>query len=147
MPTRVQVSWRMLFEPLSVKTSAIQNRVCTGYHPQNEGKYLEVSPDVFLKKKKRGNDRSSKLNYELVNYLVDLFNDTFNKRGVTTKPGAYLKYVKDKYRVHIQKNLNRYECPPMIPKREWKALLDYAKQKTLKKEGKILPDLARYAIL
>ena len=41
----------MLLDPLSVKTSSSQNRVCTGYHPRNEGKYLEVSPDVFLKKK------------------------------------------------------------------------------------------------
>ena len=52
MPTRVQVSWHMLLEPLSVKTLAIPNQVCTRYHPQNEGKYLEVSLDVFLKKKK-----------------------------------------------------------------------------------------------
>ena len=45
----------MLLEPLSAKTSAIQNQVCTGYHPQNEGKYLEVAPDVFLKKLKLKN--------------------------------------------------------------------------------------------
>ena len=52
IPTWVQVSWQMLLEPLSVKTSAIQIQACTGYHPINEGKYLEVSPDVLLKKRK-----------------------------------------------------------------------------------------------
>jgi hypothetical protein len=53
----------------------------------------------------RWNAQSSKLKDELINYLVGLFGETFNKRGVTLKAGAYLKYVRDQYRVHIQKYL------------------------------------------
>jgi hypothetical protein len=29
----------------------------------------------------------------------------------------------------------RYECPPSIPEREWKALIDDAKEKKLRKTG------------
>ena len=57
-----------------------------------------------------------------------------------------IKYVRDPHRVHVQKN-PRYKCPLTITKMEWKSLLDDAKEKTLKKEGKTLPDQARYLIL
>jgi hypothetical protein len=39
------------------------------------------------------------------------------------------------YRVHLQKN-PRYEHPPAVPEREWKALIEDAKEKKLRKEGK-----------
>ena len=54
---------------------------------------------------------------------------------VTSKEGIYLKYLCDQYRVHLQKN-PKYELHPGIPEREWKALVEYAKDKTLQKEGK-----------
>lgn len=63
------------------------------------------------------NAESSKFKDELINYLVSLFSDTFNKRGVTAKAREYLKYVRDQYRVHIKRN-PRYECPPIILERE-----------------------------
>ena len=94
----------------------------------------------------RWNAQSSKLKDELIEYLVNLFSDTFNKGGVTTKARAYLKYVRDQYRVHIQKN-PRYECPLMILEREWKTLQDDSKEKTLQKEGKTIPGPARYVII
>ena len=51
------------------------------------------------------NAKSYKLKDDLINYLAIPFGDTFNKRGVTTKASAYLKYVRDQYMVHIQKTL------------------------------------------
>ena len=52
---------------------------------------------LFPPYRKGGNCKaqSLKLKYELINYLVIIFNDTFNKSGVTSKVGAYLKYVRD----------------------------------------------------
>jgi hypothetical protein len=79
----------------------------------------------------RWNSQSSKLKYELINKLVGLFGEgSFNKSGVSSKAGAYLKYLWDQYRVHLQKN-PKYEHPPMIPEREWKALQEDAKEKML----------------
>ena len=40
----------------------------------------------------------------------------------------------------------RYECPPMIPAREWKSLVEYGKKMDLRKEGKLPPSTGRYAI-
>ena len=93
----------------------------------------------------RWNTQSLKLKDELINYLVGLFGDTFNKRGVIARENAYSKYVKDQYRVHLQK-IPRCENPPMILEREWKSLPNDAKEKTLKKEGKTLPGPTRYVI-
>lgn len=94
----------------------------------------------------RWSAQSSKLKDQLINYLVRLFGDTFYKRGVTTKVRAYLKYVRDKYRVHLKKN-HRYERPPMIIEREWKDLLDDEMDNTLKKEGRTLPSPTMYVII
>jgi hypothetical protein len=65
--------------------------------------------------------------------LVGLFNEgSFNKFGVSSKAGAYLKYMRDQYRVHLPKN-PKYEHPPMIFEREWKALQEYEKENMLRK--------------
>lgn len=58
----------------------------------------------------------------------DLMN--FNKIGVTSKACLYLKYLRDQYRVHLKIN-PKYERPPTIPEREWKALVEDAKEKAL----------------
>ena len=54
--------------------------------------------------------------------------------------------MRDQYGVHLQKN-PKYEHPPVIPEREWKALMEDAKDKTLRKERKTLPESVRYATL
>ena len=97
--------------------------------------------------RRRWNSQSSKLKNELINKLVGLFGEgSFNKYGVSSKASAYLKYMRDKYRVHLQQK-PKYEHPQMIPKREWKALQDDAKEKMLQKEGKTPPSSGRYAAL
>ena len=48
--------------------------------------------------------------------------------------GEYLKYTQDVYRRILAGN-PRYEHPPSIPEREWKAITDDAKDKILKKLG------------
>jgi hypothetical protein len=68
--------------------------------------------------------------------------DTFDKREVSKAVGLYLKYIHDMYRVKL-KNNPRYECPPIIPKREWKAFIEDAKEKRLRKEGRNPPGLGR----
>ena len=66
----------------------------------------------------RWNSQSYKLKDELINNLVGLFGEgSFKKSGVSSKVGAYLKYMRDQYRVHLQEN-PKYECPPMIPERD-----------------------------
>ena len=56
-----------------------------------------------------------------------------------------MKIVRDQYRVHLEKN-PRYECPPMIPSREWKSLMEYGKERVVRKLGKIPLGTWRYAI-
>jgi hypothetical protein len=70
-----------------------------------------------------------------MDYLEGLFGvDTFNTKAVTSVAGEYLKYTWDVYRQSLAKN-PRYENPPSIPKREWKAIIDDAKEKILRKSG------------
>jgi hypothetical protein len=83
----------------------------------------------------RWNCQNSNLKKELMNYLEGLFGvDTFNKKMVTAIVGEYLKYTRDIYRRRLVGN-PRYECPPSIPKREWKEIIDDAKEKILKTLG------------
>jgi hypothetical protein len=77
--------------------------------------------------------QNSNLKKELMDYLEGLFGvDTFNTKVVTSATGEYLKYTRDVYRRSLAKN-PRYEHPPSIPEREWKAIIDDAKEKILRK--------------
>jgi hypothetical protein len=69
-------------------------------------------------------------------YLESLFGvDTFNKTLATAAVGQYLKYTRETYMNHLKQNY-RYECPLLIPEREWKALIEDTKEKKLTDEGK-----------
>jgi len=71
-----------------------------------------------------------------MDYLENLFGvDTFNKTLAMAATGQYLKYTRETYRRHLKQN-DRYERPLMIPEREWKALIEDAKEKKLTDEGK-----------
>ena len=74
-------------------------------------------------------DRKTKnLKDELTNRLVGMFgNDTFDTTKVLKKVGQHMKIVRDQYRVHLERN-PRYECPLMIPSKEWKALVEDGKR-------------------
>ena len=83
----------------------------------------------------RWNFQNSNLKKELVDYLEGLYGvDTFNKKALTSAAGEYLKYMHDVYRRSLERN-PRYERPPSIPEREWKAIIDDAKEKILRKSG------------
>ena len=70
-----------------------------------------------------------------MDYLEGLFGvDMFNTKAVTSAAGEYLKYTQDVYRRSLARN-PRYECSQSIPKREWKVIIDDAKEKILKKSG------------
>ena len=78
--------------------------------------------------------------------MVGLFGkDNFDIEKFLKKVGQHLNIVQDQYRVYLEKN-PRYECPPMIPSREWKALVEDGKEKGLRKVGKIPRGTRRYAI-
>jgi hypothetical protein len=86
--------------------------------------------------RERWNSQNSNLKKELMDYLESLFGvDTFNKTLATVAAGQYLKYTRETYRKHLKQN-DRYEHPLMIPEREWKALIEDAKEKKLTDEGK-----------
>ena len=67
--------------------------------------------------------------------MVNLFGDTFNKKGVPAAASLNLKYVRADYRDNLQIN-TKYEHPPMVLEKDWKALMDDAKEKELRKQGK-----------
>ena len=70
--------------------------------------------------------------------MVILFGDTFNKKGVTATTSLNLKYARADYRDNLQINL-KYECPLMVPENEQNFLMDDAKEKALRKQGKTRP--------
>ena len=84
------------------------------------------------------NAQNDKLKDDLMNHMVNLFGDTFNKKGVNATAGLNLKYVREDYRDNLQINHN-YEHPPMVPAKEWKELIEDAKEKELIKKGKTRP--------
>ena len=70
-----------------------------------------------------------------MDYLEGLFRvDMFNKKVVTFVVGEYLKYTRDGYRRSLEGN-PRYENPPSILEREWKAIIVDAKEKIFKKSS------------
>ena len=70
-----------------------------------------------------------------MNHMVNLFGETFNKKGVTAATGLNLKYARAYYRDNFQNN-HKYERSSMVPEKEWKALIEDAKEKALRKQGK-----------
>ena len=92
-------------------------------------------------------DRQTKnLKGDLTNRLVGMFgNETFDTTKVLKKIGKCMNIVQNQYRVHLERN-PRYECPLMIPSREWKALMEDGKERGLRKPGKIPLGTGRYAI-
>ena len=73
-------------------------------------------------------------------------NDNFNGVEVLKKVGQHIKIVRDQFRVHLERN-PKYECHPMIPIREWKALVEDGKERALRKERKLPPGIGRYEIV
>ena len=87
----------------------------------------------------RWDKQTKTLKDELINRLVVMFDsETFNRAEVLKKVGQHMQIVMDQFRVHIERN-PRYELPPMISTREWKALVDNGKERDLIKEGKLQP--------
>jgi hypothetical protein len=83
----------------------------------------------------RWNGQDRNLKDELIIHMVSLFGNTFNKKVVTHLAGESLKYTRVQYRKRLEENL-KYECPPMVWKKEWKELIEDAKDNFLKIQGK-----------
>ena len=72
-----------------------------------------------------------------------MFNsETFNREKVLKKVGQHMNIVRDQFTVHLERNPS-YEFPPMIPAREWKSLIEYGKERALRKERKLPPSTGR----
>ena len=69
--------------------------------------------------------------------MVNLFGNTFNKKVVAKLVDENLKYTRAQYRDKLQLDL-KHERPPMVPEKEWKALIEDAKEKLLKTKKKKL---------
>ena len=67
--------------------------------------------------------------------MVNLFDNTFNKKVVTKLADENLKYIGTQYRDKLQLDL-KHECPPMGPEKEWKEFIADAKENLLKRQGK-----------
>jgi hypothetical protein len=76
------------------------------------------------------NAQNPSLKKDLIDHLVNLFGDSFNKIRVNSLVNTHLKYVRDQYRVHLKTN-PRYKHPSMIPKIEWKNVLEDAKENAM----------------
>ena len=83
----------------------------------------------------RWNAQNDKLKDDLMNDMFNLFGDTFNRKGATATASLDLKYVRKNYRDNLKIN-PKYECPLVVPKKDWKALMDYTKEKELRKTRK-----------
>ena len=81
------------------------------------------------------NAQNEKFKDYLMNHIVILFGETFNKKGVTTAAGLNLKYVRADYGDNLQIN-HKYESPLIFLEKEWKVLMDDSKEKELRKQGK-----------
>ena len=73
-----------------------------------------------------------------MNHMVIMFGDTFNKSEITSRAGAYQKYVIDQYRVQLKKN-PKYDHPLAIPERESDNIQDNTKESALRHEQKTPP--------
>ena len=62
----------------------------------------------------------------LIDHMVNLFGNTFNKKVVAKLDDENLKYTRAQYRDKLQLDL-KHECPPIVPEKEWKALIEDAK--------------------
>ena len=84
------------------------------------------------------NAQNDKFKDDMMNHIINLFGDTFNKKGFTATIGLNLKYVREDYRENLQIN-PKYEHPMMVSKKEWKVLMDDVKEKALRKKRKTQP--------
>jgi hypothetical protein len=67
--------------------------------------------------------------------MVNLFGNTFNKKVVTKLASKNLKYTRAQYRDKLQIDL-KHKRPPMVSEKEWKVLIDNAKDNLFKKQGR-----------
>ena len=81
------------------------------------------------------NDQDSKKKDDLIDHMVNLFGNTFNKKVVRKLAGKNLKYIRAQYSEKLQLDL-KHEHPPMVPEKEWKALIEDEKDNLFKKQGR-----------
>jgi hypothetical protein len=79
-----------------------------------------------------GQDRKKK--DELIYHMVNLFDNTFNKKVVTKLANENL--TRAQYREKLRLYLKN-ECSPMVLEKEWKTLIEDAKENFLKKKEDI----------
>ena len=81
------------------------------------------------------NGQDSKNKDDLIDHMVNLFSNTFNKKVVTNLADDNLKYRRSQYREKLQLDL-KHKRPPIVSEKEWKALIE--EEKLFKKQGRNL---------
>ena len=110
--------------------------------PSNFPKYRRDSPNFYTYKSRGG--LKIILGDVLIDHMVNLFHNTFNKKVVAKLARENLKYTRAQYRDKLQLDL-KHERPPMVLVKEWKALIEDAKDNLLNRQGKQpWPGKARY---
>jgi hypothetical protein len=71
---------------------------------------------------------------DLIDHMVNLFGNTFNKKVVTKLVEENLKYTRAQYREKLKLGL-KHECPPMVLEKEWKALIEDENDNLFKRQG------------
>jgi hypothetical protein len=77
------------------------------------------------------------LKNNLIDHMVGMFCDLFNKSEITLRVSTYLNHVRDQYRVQLKKK-PKYDHPLAIPEREWKNIYEDA-ENAFRNKGKIPP--------
>ena len=78
------------------------------------------------------NGQDSKKKDDLIDHMVNLFGNTFNKKVVTKLASENLKYTRVQYREKLQLDL-KHEHPPMVPEKALKAPIEDEKENLFKK--------------
>ena len=64
--------------------------------------------------------------------MVNLFENTLNKKVVAKLADENLNYTRAQYRNKLQLDL-KHELPHMVPEKEWKELIEDAKENLIKR--------------
>jgi len=83
----------------------------------------------------RWNRQNSKIKILLISRLVGEFGDSFNKSEVLKRTEKNLKHVREAYRNKLVQD-PKIEFPLVVPEREWKEIILYARELAMKALGK-----------
>jgi hypothetical protein len=128
-PTPETRSTLWLKQRVGLILGVVLGKILRGSRPEGRGS-SPFGPTI----RTRWNGQDRKKKDDLIDHMVNLFGNTFNKKVVTKLADENLKYTRAQYRDKFQIDL-KHERPPMVSEKEWKALIEDAKENLFKKQG------------